>query len=140
MRTNARPAGLQARSAHAGAFGSGLGVLTRAAALTSLSLVLVFNGADASARDARQPASSATALASVPLDALEAAFWHCDYVATTRGPIGDLTNCVVVYDALKERKFGGDFDQLVAWWNRDKVVQHALHAQAEAAALRTARR
>ena len=62
-------------------------------------------------------------LASARLADLENAFWVCDYVATTRGG-GDVSVCTAVYEALRERKFAGDFDRLVAWWRQHKVAQH----------------
>ena len=60
---------------------------------------------------------------------LEEAFWSCDYTATTSGmhatPV-DL--CSAVYEELKERKFGGDFKQLLEWWRRNKPEEHARQA------------
>jgi hypothetical protein len=54
---------------------------------------------------------------------LETAFWVCDYLAITRG-VSDIGTCTAIYDALKERKFAGDFDRLVDWWRQNKVAQH----------------
>jgi hypothetical protein len=67
---------------------------------------------------ARSPA--AMVLASVNLADLEAAFWACEYAATTRGA-ASIQTCTAVYDALKERKFGGDFDGLLKWWQQNRV-------------------
>ena len=76
---------------------------------------------------AQQPqrtlAAPTSQLTSARLADLENAFWVCDYLATTRGG-GDVSACTTVYEALKERKFAGDFDRLVAWWRQNKVAQH----------------
>ena len=70
---------------------------------------------------ARSPA--AVVLASVNLADLEAAFWACEYAATTRGA-ASIATCPAVYDALKERKFGGDFDGLLKWWEQNRVSEY----------------
>jgi len=57
----------------------------------------------------------------------------CDYLATTRGN-SDISTCTAVYEALKERKFAGDFDALVSWWRHNKAAQHQNIAVAESAA------
>lgn len=65
-------------------------------------------------------------LAGVSVVDLEHSFWVCDYVATTRGVTEDLiVQCVAIYDELKDRKFGGDFDRLWAWWQQHKAARHA---------------
>lgn len=55
---------------------------------------------------------------------LETAFWVCEYAATTRGN-ANVENCAAIYSALKERKFGGDFEELLKWWqqNRESVFR-----------------
>lgn len=102
-----------------------------AAGLAALGVV---SGAAAEGRTtAPQPRSAATGLAD-----LERAFWVCDHAATTRGVDGDTgILCVAVTEELKEAKFGGDFDRLVAWWREHKPVEHA---NLEEAAERRARR
>jgi hypothetical protein len=76
---------------------------------------------------AQQPqnalSASATEPVSMRLTDLESAFWVCDYLATTRG-VSDIGTCTAIYDALKERKFAGDFDRLVDWWRQNKGAQH----------------
>ena len=32
--------------------------------------------------------------------------------------------CRAISDALKERKFGGVFGELIVWWSRNKAAQH----------------
>jgi len=73
--------------------------------------------------EADTPLSSS---ASVPLAKLERAFWLCDHAATTRGVDGDAAIlCVAATEELKERKFGGDFEQLLTWWRQNKATEHA---------------
>ena len=56
---------------------------------------------------------------------LEDAFWACDYVATTRGTSATPTEfCAAIYDEVKARKFDGDFEKLLAWWQANKGVAH----------------
>jgi hypothetical protein len=56
---------------------------------------------------------------------LEKAFWVCDYVATTRGVEHTPADvCVAVTEDLKNGKFEGDFEALVAWWRDNKVAEH----------------
>jgi hypothetical protein len=61
-------------------------------------------------------------LAATPgMSELERAYWVCDYTASTRRV--DMTTgiaCVAISDELKARKFGGDFDALLAWWRLHK--------------------
>jgi hypothetical protein len=63
-------------------------------------------------------------LVSVKLADLENAFWTCEYAATTRGN-ANIENCAAIYAALKTRKFDGDFDGLLQWWqqNREAVYR-----------------
>ena len=83
---------------------------------------------------AQQPqhtvAAPGSELSSARLTDLENAFWVCDYLATTRGG-SDIPTCTAVYEAVKQIKFGGDFDKLVAWWRQNKVAQHQNIAAAD---------
>lgn len=66
------------------------------------------------------------------MQALERAFWQCDH-ATTTGALdgGAAAQCSVVTEAFKARRFGGDFQALLAWWRANKDAQHlALSAAA----------
>lgn len=66
---------------------------------------------------------------------LEKEFWACDHAATTRGVWGEEgALCGEVYENLKKSKFGGDFQVMLSWWQRNKTVEH----QALAAASRMA--
>jgi hypothetical protein len=86
---------------------------------------MVLSSGRASAQEP-QHASSALAvhLANSSVADLEDLFWICDYMATTRGA-DDITLCRAAYDALKQRKFAGDFDKLLLWWQQHKFAQHA---------------
>jgi hypothetical protein len=110
---------------------------TKAATVTALVAALVAGGASAqqaSGADSVPPGKTASA----GLAELEEAFWVCDYTATTsRAAELDPTACVAVYDAMKERKFGGNFDKLLAWWQQNKVARH--HALAANEAMRKPR-
>jgi hypothetical protein len=56
---------------------------------------------------------------------LEQAFWVCDYAATMRGMHATpVTICSAVTDELKNEKFGGDFEEMVKWWQKNKLVEH----------------
>jgi hypothetical protein len=58
--------------------------------------------------------------------ALEARFWACD-VASTQAVLSaaEGAQCVRWQDEFKLRRFGGDFDRLLAWWQANKAEQHA---------------
>jgi hypothetical protein len=56
---------------------------------------------------------------------LEKQFWTCDYLSTTRGVEGPHgVTCGANYEELKQTKFGGDFEKLLAWWWLNKIAQH----------------
>ena len=97
-----------------------------------IAIGVVFGGFEGSiARDLQRIGAAPTSeLASAKLSDLETAFWVCDYVATTRG-VSDIAACTAVYEALKDRKFAGDFDALVAWWRQNKLTQHQNIAVAD---------
>ena len=63
---------------------------------------------------------------------LEEAFWICDYVATMRGVSATpMAACSTAYRDLRDEKFGGRFEALLAWWTANKAVQHRkIEAQA----------
>lgn len=77
--------------------------------------------------------------ASSSIAELERIFWVCDYASTT-GPVslGLAAPCSRAYEALKERKFDGDFRALQAWWRENKAVQHQVLEMQSQAAERTA--
>jgi hypothetical protein len=66
---------------------------------------------------------------------IENAFWHCDARATqvVLDP-GEGVLCERLGDALKQRRFGGDFTRLLAWWQERKALEHARRGVAPPAA------
>lgn len=70
--------------------------------------------------------------AAVKLADLETAFWACEYAATTRGN-ANVENCTAIYSALKERKFGGDFEELLKWWQQNRETAYRRIAASEIA-------
>jgi hypothetical protein len=59
-------------------------------------------------------------------EALEARFWACDVASThTVLSAAEGAQCVRWQDELKQRRFGGDFGRLLAWWQEHKAEQHA---------------
>ena len=56
---------------------------------------------------------------------LESAFWVCDYVASTHGmQYVSMDLCGAITDLIKTEKFGGDYDEMVRWWQEHKGVEH----------------
>lgn len=56
---------------------------------------------------------------------LELVFWHCDYVATTRGAHATpIAACRHATEELKQRKFNGKFSALLQWWRENKLAEH----------------
>ena len=65
---------------------------------------------------------------------LEKQFWVCDYIGSTRGIEGPHgVACGANYEELKQTKFGGDFEKLVAWWRLNKIAQHQALESADSA-------
>ncbi|MGZ8253769.1 MAG: hypothetical protein ACXWVT_02880 [Burkholderiaceae bacterium] len=97
--------------------------VSRIVALTALLIAMTGNGW---AQDNSPHAVARMRLASVSVVDLERSFWVCDYVAAARGVTEDLIiHCAATYDELKDRKFGGDFDRLLGWWQQNKAASHA---------------
>jgi hypothetical protein len=62
---------------------------------------------------------------------LERAFWLCDYAGTT-GPVDVDTAmaCSSIYEDLSIRKFKGDLDAVLLWYQQNKAVQYQANAAA----------
>ena len=105
----------------------------RAVALAA-AIIVVFALTGGSSAAAKEPAAPhQVALASSPFATLEKAFWACDY-AGTNGSVDADTGiaCIELTRELRMKKFNGDFEALVAWWQQHKPMQHgALRAAAE---------
>ena len=77
--------------------------------------------------------SSAQAIvgADLGLTELEKAFWVCDHAATNgRIDSGTAITCGSLTEALKQRKFDGDFKAMLAWWRQHKEAEHLALAKA----------
>jgi hypothetical protein len=99
--------------------------------------MLICGAALATLAAAQPPALSALDDATI-----ENAFWNCDARATQVGlEPGEGMLCERLTDALKQRRFGGDFTRLLAWWQERKAVEYARRGVAPsgdlAAALET---
>ena len=100
--------------------------------VTTIGLVAASVASTSAQQPQRTFATPTSQLSSARLTDLENAFWVCDYLATTRGS-SDIAACTAIYEAVKERKFGGDFEKLVAWWRQNKAEQHQSIAAADSA-------
>lgn len=106
-------------------------VQQKALALTLVALLApVGSTVSAQQRQAARDASDISLSFGSPAD-LERAFWVCDYAGTHLGvDPGTGAACVAITDALKQSKFNGDFDALLAWWRTHKPAQHRALATA----------
>ncbi len=69
---------------------------------------------------------------------LEDRFWTCDVLATTHVlPAQEGAQCALWTDEFKQRRFGGDLDQLLAWWQAHKPAEHGRRLATALAARRT---
>lgn len=56
---------------------------------------------------------------------IERGFWVCDHAATNDRIDGSAAiTCGSLTEVLKQRKFGGDFNAMLAWWRQHKEAQH----------------
>ena len=93
--------------------------------LTLLALAAVGACTSVGVGDGRRSEPQALLVLHAPGD-LEHAFWACDYVGTTYGvSAAPVAFCSETTSALLQQNFGGDFDQMLAWWRQNKVAQHA---------------
>ncbi|HZN24559.1 MAG TPA: hypothetical protein VFB75_10050 [Burkholderiales bacterium] len=81
-------------------------------------------GAYVAFADEAASAVEITSKAHAPVD-LEQAFWACDYAGTKYGVHNaPMAFCGEVTAELKQQKFGGDFLQMLEWWQQNKPTQH----------------
>jgi hypothetical protein len=95
-------------------------------ALAAVAAALGWNPVDAAAAqrlDVPRPAEVRVASAQ-DVD-LEDLFWRCDYAASA-GMVDaeERAVCSVITDQLKMERFGGDFEQMLRWWQANKFVRH----------------
>jgi len=63
--------------------------------------------------------------AALSIAEVERAFWACDHAATVgRIDTGTAITCGGLTEMLKVRKFGGDFNAMLAWWRLHKEAEH----------------
>jgi hypothetical protein len=75
------------------------------------------------------PEPSETLVAAMHPADLEKAFWICDYTATVAGvQATPIALCTAVWHELKQARFGGSFEDLLAWWQLNKATEHAALA------------
>ena len=69
---------------------------------------------------------------------LEKTFWLCDHTATVYGvDAGTAMMCVSATMDFKRRKFNGDLNAMLMWWEQNKLREHeAIDSAYRAAAQR----
>jgi hypothetical protein len=57
---------------------------------------------------------------------LERAFWACDHAATVSGVVDFPTAiaCGGATEGLRLRRFNGDFNAMLSWWQQNKSAEH----------------
>ena len=86
----------------------GRGAQRRGAATAAVALAAVFGAAQA------QPTLGD--VKHLTVDDLKRGYLACHEASTRRVlAMGEVMHCSVVYEALKQRAFGGDFERLLAW-------------------------
>jgi hypothetical protein len=78
---------------------------------------------------AQEPARARQVVAFAPertLPDLEKAFWACDYTATVHGIVdaGTAIPCGIATEDLRQRKFNGDFNAMLGWWQQNKAAEY----------------
>ena len=73
--------------------------------------------------------AQATLGAEMGLSEIEKAFWVCDRAATiNRIDPSTAITCGSLTEVLKQRKFCGDFNAMLAWWQQHKETRHGALA------------
>jgi hypothetical protein len=69
-------------------------------------------------------------LTDVPLSTVEVEYWNCDYAAST-GLLGfsEAAACSAIFEDIKARKFNGNFQEFMKWWNENKQKEHKKRAK-----------
>lgn len=105
-------------------------------ALPSLLCLLAVSALPGCAQLPAQPSPPPAAAAqpeAMPTAQLEAIFWACDYVATTRGiDATPMAQCAIATRELRRVKFANSFHALLDWWRENKAVEHERERQARA--------
>lgn len=94
-------------------------VMGHALGTSAMLLVLMFLGAATpSARSSTtQPATDEDlSLTSMPLSRLEEHYWACDHlIAHSMPTTAEMEQCSMVYETLRQRRFGGSTEKFVQW-------------------------
>lgn len=95
----------------------------------ALSAALVVSGTQSSAQgqtNEQHPAE--TGAAQQTLADLEKAFWVCDHAATVYGvlDLGTAAACAAATRDFRLKRFNGDLNAMLSWWQRNKAHQHQL--------------
>ena len=102
-----------------------LSSLAKVTALAAVAAALGWSPVDAAAAQRSDAPLPAARPASAQDFDLEEMFWLCDYAATT-GVVdpAERAVCSVITDQLKMDRFGGDFEQMLRWWQANRLVRH----------------
>ena len=93
--------------------------------VTSTALMLAIGLAGVSAQEVQKSPTAAAVLGKSNLVELEDTFWICDWSSTqSRLDATQITACAAVAEELKARRFGGEFEKLIAWWQKNKAAAH----------------
>lgn len=93
-------------------------------AVLTASVTLIFGAPAATAADRTQSVEGE--LESVAVDRLKTVYLECSRAALAgRLSSAAIMQCSVVYEELKSRAFGGDFDKLLAWSNAQASLEKA---------------
>ena len=84
--------------------------------------------ADAASADPALPTRPSALDRAAPAD-LQSAYLDCERQSeATLLDFGTAAHCSIIYEALKERVFGGDFRRLLKWWAQQKQATQPLPA------------
>ncbi len=105
------------------------GAMRAAATLLLVLCAGLAAGADRAVAEGAHSTSSPGA--NLPMAELERAFWVCDHAATIgRVDSGTAITCGALTEMFKQRRFNGDFNALLAWWQLNKEAEHLALANA----------
>lgn len=94
--------------------------------VASTVLMLGIGLAGASAQEVQKAPIATAVFGESNLVDLEDTFWICDWSSTqSRMDATQITACAAVAEELKARRFGGEFEKLIAWWQTNKAAVHA---------------
>jgi len=99
--------------------------------VASTALMLGVGLAGASAQELQRAPTATAIFGESNLVDLEDTFWICDWSSTlSRLGATQIASCASAAEELKARKFGGEFEKLIAWWQKNKAAVHRrLNAQ-----------